>query len=282
MKKYQLLIVTVTYKPNIEELSLFVMSLRKYNDLSDNAKLIIVDNSPDDSWDKEKWINNNLDIDLVSNPSNPGFGASNNLGFKQYDSDYVLFINNDVEFIEPVFKQLISLHEVNEQLGCIGIRQNGGAPSFFKKFDAPSNITNLEFIDKYHFISGAFMFFKSSVFKKCGCFDENIFMFWEEYDMSVRLINKGYFTAYYPQCSFLHKTGNRKKVNKERWMVATKSYCYVCVKNGINPKKYFSSKRLYKLLAYQVINFNCRQVCEIIDTLISRKKILREYTAGLK
>ena len=41
MKKYQLLIVTVTYKPNVEELALFVKSFRKYNDLGDNVPVLL-------------------------------------------------------------------------------------------------------------------------------------------------------------------------------------------------------------------------------------------------
>lgn len=279
MKKYQLLVVTVTYNPDIEELILFIISFRRYNDLGDNAKLIIVDNSPDNLWSKEEFMGNNDDVDIISNPSNPGFGASNNLGFKKYCSDYVLFINNDVEFIEPIFRQLIKIHETDDNLGCIGIYQNGGSPSFFRKFDAPSNIANSKFIDKYHFISGSFMFFKSSIFKECGGFDENIFMYLEEYDISVRLINKGYYTVYCPQYSFLHKTKNRKLVNRRLWVVGMESYLYVCMKYGIDPKKYFSSNHLYKLLVYQLIKINYKQVGEIIRIIIIRKKMLQECTS---
>lgn len=109
MNKYKLLVITVTYNPNIEELRLFINSYHKYNDLYDKAKLIIVDNSPEYSWNKEEFIKEYNEVDFISNPSNPGFGASNNIGFKQYDSDYALFINNDVELIEPVFKKLYPL-----------------------------------------------------------------------------------------------------------------------------------------------------------------------------
>lgn len=170
MNKYKLLVITVTYNPNIEELRLFINSYHKYNDLYDKAKLIIVDNSPEYSWNKEEFIKEYNEVDFISNPSNPGFGASNNIGFKQYDSDYALFINNDVELIEPVFKKIISTFEEDPQIGCIGIHQYGGAPSFFTKFNAPPHTTSKIFIDQYHFISGAFMFFKSDVFKKMRIF----------------------------------------------------------------------------------------------------------------
>lgn len=278
-QKIKLSVVTVTYKPNQEELKLFIESFYKFNDLGNDAKLIIVDNSPNDYWDFNKSIIKDYpQIILLPNPSNPGFGASNNKGFKYLCSEYVLFINNDVEFLEPIFRKIIYEFEQNEKIGCIGINQKGGGPSFFKKFDAPSNIDNKTFIDKYHFISGAFMFFRSSVFIECGCFDNNIFMYLEEYDISTRLLDKGYSTVYLPNYSFLHKVKNRKVQNKNLWRIGTQSYCYVCKKHNIDPNKYFTSKHLYKLVIYFLLKLNIKEVVKILSIIRERKRIVRTYT----
>lgn len=133
MTQYKLLIITVTYKPNVKELTLFIDSYYKYNDLGNNSKLIIIDNSPTNSWEITEFTQRYKDIDFILNPSNPGFGASNNIGFTKYKSEYTLFINNDVEFLEPLFTPLIKEFEKDNSLGCIGIHQEGGAPSFFQK-----------------------------------------------------------------------------------------------------------------------------------------------------
>lgn len=103
----KLSVVTVTYKPNIAELKLFIDSFYKYNDLKEDAKLIIVDNSPCNFWDSSIILLQYPQITFIPNPSNPGFGASNNIGFEKYQSEYVLFINNDTEFLEPIFSNLI-------------------------------------------------------------------------------------------------------------------------------------------------------------------------------
>lgn len=279
--KLKLIVVTVTYLSPKNELRLFIDSFDKYNDLDGQAKLIIVDNSPHTYREIENLVKRYNHIDYLPNPSNPGFGASNNMGFKQYDSDYILFINNDVEFIEPVFKKIISVHEEDSKIGCIGIHQYGGAPSFFIKFNAPPHTTMVKFIDQYHFISGAFMFFKSDVFKKCGCFDEKLFMYLEEFDISNRLIQNGYHTVYCAQYSFLHKVGNRRIVNRKTWISLTNSYCYICSKYGINPKKYFSSQRLYKLLIYHLLHLNFKQVKEAVITIKKRKQIFNSYIQKL-
>lgn len=275
--KIKLSVVTVTYKPNIAELKLFIDSFYKYNDLKEDAKLIIVDNSPCNFWDSSIILLQYPQITFIPNPSNPGFGASNNIGFEKYQSEYVLFINNDTEFLEPIFNNLIKEFQKNKSIGCIGIHQKGGAPSYYKKFDAPKNIKNKEFIDKYHFISGAFMFFKSSVFKECGEFDRNIFMYLEEYDISRRLINNGYSTVFLPQYSFLHKTGNRKIQNKKHWIYGTIAYCHICSKYNIDPYKYFSSKHLYKMLLYFILRVNFKQVKEIKEIIRERQNILQTY-----
>lgn len=143
------------------------------------------------------------------------------------------------------------------------------------------NTTSKTFIDQYHFISGAFMFFKSDVFKECGYFDEKIFMYLEEFDISNRLIYNGYHTIYCAQYSFLHKVGNRRKINKKAWISFTNSYCYICSKYGINQKKYFSSKRLYKLLIYHLLHLNFKQTKEAIVTIRTRKQIFNSYLSEL-
>lgn len=194
--RFRLVVVTVTYKPILEELSAFANSFLKYNDLGDAVKLVIVDNSPKSSWNIEKFNKAFSMITIIKNPTNLGFGAANNIGFELFESDYVLFMNNDTEFIQPVFRSLIKICESNNRIGCIGIHQLGGAPSFFPKMTAPKNIDNNHFDDSYHFISGAFMFFRSSAFKECGMFDSNLFLYFEEFDISIRLREKGFCTKY--------------------------------------------------------------------------------------
>lgn len=78
----KLSIVTVTYKSDVKELDLFIQSFFKYNDLGEDAKLVIVDNSPSDYANVHDLIQQSYNdiVCYISNPSNPGFGASNNVG----------------------------------------------------------------------------------------------------------------------------------------------------------------------------------------------------------
>lgn len=279
-QKVILSIVTVTYKPDLAELKLFIDSFYRYNDLGRDACLIIVDNSPLGSWDTSAITTEYPDVAFIPNPSNPGFGASNNVGFEYCQSEYVLFINNDVEFLEPIFKNIIMEFDKNQGIGCIGIYQEGGAPSFFPKMTCPKGASTTTFIDRYHFISGAFMFFKSSIFIECGKFDPQLFMYFEEFDISERLIKCGYETRYMPGLSFLHKVGNRRVVSEMTWKKAIPSFCYICRKYNLDPEFHSKAimKRLRLLFVYNIILLRFHEALKVRRVYRYRKAIVyREF-----
>lgn len=273
----KLSVVTVTYKTENKELDSFIKSFVKYNDLKSEANLIIVDNSPSEYQEIRKLVFNFYKdtVIYIQNPSNPGFGASNNRGFLYQDADYVLFINNDVEFTEPVFQKIIREMETDNSIGCIGIHQTGGAPSFFVKMTAPKGCQMKKFDERFHFISGAFMFFRSDVFKRIGMFDENIFMYLEEFDVSERILCAGYKTIYYDCLSFWHKVKNRKIQNEYLWKIGTESFCYVCKKYKLNPYSLtLGNKRLILLVFYFILHFKIKESLKILRIIRMRKNII--------
>lgn len=277
-KKITLSVVTVTYKPDLKELILFINSFFCYNDLGEDAKLVIVDNSPIGFWNSSFIIDKYPSVTIVSNPANPGFGASNNIGFEQFESDYVLFINNDVEFLESVFRKVIAEFRKDVSIGCIGIHQEGGSPSFFCKMTASKGTKTDIFDERVHFISGAFLFFKSSVFNEIGRFDPQLFMYLEEFDLSERLIKHHYRTVYIKNLHFLHKTGHRTKESEFSAKVGTASIVYICKKYGIqyDIKKDGIIRRWKKLLFLNVCLLNFRQVILLYKMIKFRQKYFKE------
>ena len=208
--KYKLLVVTVTYKPKTQELYDFINSYQKYNDLEGASKLVVVDNSPVSFWDVSAAKERYPFVDFYENPCNPGFGAANNIGFGLFESEYVLFMNNDAEFIEPVFNKCIAQFENNQRLGCLGIRQVGGL-SFFYRSESSLKKKELKrrlkvgLFDPYNFfLSGAFLMLRSSAFVKVGMFDTKFFMYCEESDLINRLVINGYYVLHVSTLVFFH------------------------------------------------------------------------------
>ena len=79
---------------------------------------------------------------------------------------------------------------------------------------APEGAKVDEFNQETHFISGAFMLFRSDLFVEIGMFDPNLFMYFEEFDLSERLLLKGYKTVFLDKYHFLHKAVHRTKQNE--------------------------------------------------------------------
>jgi len=173
---------------------------------------------------------------------------------------------------------LIKEFEKDISLGCIGIHQKGGAPSFFQKMTAPPNTKLDKFDQKIHFISGAFMFFKSQIFIEIGMFDPKLFMYFEEFDLSERLLSKGYKTIYLDKYHFLHKAGHRTEQNEFAAQKGSDSFCYICKKYQLNYKQKNQAyiKRMRKMIIYNLLVLNIKEVLKLRRIINYRKKVIKE------
>ena len=60
-------------------------------------------------------------------------------------------------------------------------------------------------IENVEFCSGCFMFFRTNVLSKLDSFDERQFMYFEDADITRRVLKKGYRTVYNPRFRVIHK-----------------------------------------------------------------------------
>ena len=74
-------------------------------------------------------------------------------------------------------------------------------------------------IGKIGHASGAFMFFRTKVFKEIGGFDERYFMYMEDADIT-REVNRISKAIYYPNASVVHEW-QRDSHKKIRFMIMT-------------------------------------------------------------
>ncbi|MDR2010188.1 MAG: glycosyltransferase family 2 protein [Bacteroidales bacterium] len=286
LEPYLLSIVIVTYKSDVY-IDDCIKSIYEYNDLGIKLKIIVIDNSPIDYLPIKNICTKYESVLYLGNPQNNGFGAANNIGAAIVYSKYILFLNNDVELIEPVFKSIIKDFEENASLGCVGIRQTGGGMSFFARYEIPGGAKNIKvknklgkFDDSKHFLSGAFMFFRREAFIKSGKFDEKFFMYFEEPDILKRLQNCGYFTRYRHDLKFLHKIGNRRYLNEMYSKIACESLIYYIKKNQCDNWKIIFSNWLWhyrKLRFYFFIKFDYSEIFKINRIIKYDKSLFMKF-----
>jgi len=182
-----------------------------------NFEVIFVDNdSKDDSVD---FIRQNYSEAKIVRLKNLGFGTGCNIGAESATGKYLIFLNEDMylpeDFLEKIIAFRASLDKNNnKKIGGIScnlinfdsdpqeVRENYGAS--IDLFGFPVKGKNPEDIFA---ISGSPFFIAKEVFQAAGGFNENIFLYGEDIDLSWRLKIFGFNNFVFQQTQIFHYGG---------------------------------------------------------------------------
>ncbi|NQV85314.1 MAG: glycosyltransferase family 2 protein [Rhodospirillales bacterium] len=137
-------------------------------------------------------------VEVLSLTEDRGLGAATNKGFALVDTEYVLNINPDTRMPEGCVEQLARTADAN--LNAAGI-----AP-VLTNANGDVDLSVMGPGERHHqaiamppdgpfctwFLTGAVVLWRVSAFRDIGGFDEDIFLYNEDTDLSVRAMQKGY------------------------------------------------------------------------------------------
>lgn len=227
-----------------------ITSIHKYTK-SLNYEIIIVDNnSTSEDLNFLETFTSQNNAKLIKSKCNLGFGGGNHLGYQFATGRYLAFVNNDAEFIEDSLLKLMTFYKTQQNLGVLGLTQINEENKSFKyafrqfidlKYHLLGQTSPVKYYSKKHQhdlsqpfevdqISGAFMFMDAEIYTSINGFDPNIFLFYEEMDLCLRLKKKGYKTMFYPNSTFIHYMG-KSSANVTMKMEFIISYLYIIQKN---------------------------------------------------
>jgi GT2 family glycosyltransferase len=203
-------------------------AINSFLNTSLKVKLYFVDNSPTD--DLRQLITDDR-IEYIFNNANLGFGKAHNIAMTRAlkESPYHLVLNPDVYFDGGVLEKLYAYMENHPEVGQMMPkilypdhtvqRLCKLLPSpvdlFLRRFfpwfpGAEARNRRYELIDSGYdkimnipYLSGCFMFLRTAVLEKVGLFDNRIFMYIEDTDLTRR-IHLGYKTLFYPEVQVYH------------------------------------------------------------------------------
>jgi len=278
----QLSIIIVTY--NSERLIFDCLeSIYQYNDIRDDLEVIVVDNcsvNVDDMFSKIK-LKYQEKVILIKSLVNGGYGHGNNQGAKVASSSRLIVMNPDVRLISPIFNKIIDKFNSNKNIGMMGVRfVDGSNPLYFKP--EYSNLFRLIFsrqLLKFGFykieqvfFSGSFLIFDKVSFIRAGLFDENIFMYHEEADISNRLLLLGKENLLIEDLTVLHLAHGRT-VNNNLLRIGSKSRHYYFKKYNANIDKYYKNLVvIYKVKYLMALLLNNKLKSEEFKTWIQMCK----------
>lgn len=176
-------------------------SFHRFNPI-DDYEWIIMDTGSTNPKTKElvfSYNNDNLKYYYVSD-ADKSFSWVNNEAAKYAKGDYLLFLNNDVEFINNYSINNMMLALEKYSAGCVGARlfyptgkiQHAGV--IFRMNKTPRNMRHKrlsrQFLDRdreYQAVTAACMLCKKEDFKKVGGFDERYYYCFEDVDLCLKL-----------------------------------------------------------------------------------------------
>ncbi|MFP6904004.1 MAG: glycosyltransferase family 2 protein [Verrucomicrobiota bacterium] len=214
-----------------------------------NLHPIFVDNgSSDDSYKivQEKVPN----TDIIWIKDNIGFARANNIGIQhamKRGADYVFMINNDVEAAPDMVTRLVDAAEASDSVGLAvpkiyyydEPRIIWSAGCRYRKFPPIIKLNDTEGEDdgrfdemlQVDFITTCAVLIKRSVIEEIGLLDPNCFLYWEDYDLSVRARKAGFTLHHVPGAHLWHKvsrTTQKGKPNPGVWRIRGRSKAVFC------------------------------------------------------
>lgn len=244
----------VAYKTKKEQLATFLDCLMR----SDFSDIFVVDNSPTDELRAfvEKYPSK---VQYIFGQGNVGYGSGHNIGIRkslEKGIPYHLVSNIDISFNPDVIEKIVSFMNRHSDVGALIPRTyypDGRSQVITFLYPTPYDMIGRRLLpnfiynrrrEKYELkpngfevtrnvpiICGCFMFLRTSILEESGLFDENIFMYFEDNDLSRRIhaVSK---LAYYPKVSIIHESTEEHRKNKKLLLQSIKSAIYYFNKWG--------------------------------------------------
>lgn len=245
LQNRQLSISIVCYYPSNFELDTAIDSLITAIRRStiESSSITLIDNSETNELDlaqfarfSESLQSTNCELRLVQGQGNVGYGAGHNLVIAKSNATFSLLMNTDIQVDIDALLEGFNYLEANSDVGAVspsatfdsGDKQylckrlptvfdfflRGFMPGFVKNLFS-KRLANFEMRELSEteptkdipIISGCFMLCRTEALQRVAGFNEEYFLYFEDFDLSMRL-NEQYSLAYLPDMKITHHGGH--------------------------------------------------------------------------
>ena len=198
----------------------------------------------------------NLNFVLIHTGANLGFARGNNVGIRYAiadGADYIFVLNNDTIVDRDCIQRLIEFGELNPEAALMGPRVLDDVTNLYTQWPVATRVSFWSILitlsplrriikgtplftrffyfgdepKRVYAIPGSAMMFKAATFGKAGLFDENTFLYWEEFIMAEKLIQQGLATYIVPNAIIWHKqSASIAKIGSKKFIENLKSERY--------------------------------------------------------
>ncbi len=198
-----------------------------------SLQIIITDNCSniDDFIALQNYVTtlDHPNITLSRSAINTGFGGGNMHGVQLANAKYLAFLNNDILFKNDCLSVMKNTMDQRADIGIAGgqaFKENGEFMISLDHFASPTReLLGRKFLEmtnpkkhpkrkkqysepvQVNFVPGSFMFVRATDFYDVGGFDTNIFLYYEETDLCLRLLKNKKPAFLIPTAEFIHLHG---------------------------------------------------------------------------
>lgn len=242
--KIKISVGVVTYNSS-EDIAKCLSTLFAFTPEKYELDVYVFDNRSSDSSVTQEIVRKEFpQVHLIVSDSNRGFGYGHNTIIKELDSDYHLILNADIEFETDVLTELTHYLENYSDVALVTpeIRNTDNTiqhlPKEFPKLKYVLSST-VSLFAKYRddytrakkpikepedmdISTGCFMLVRTNQLKEVGGFDDGYFLYFEDFDLSLRLRKLGKL-VYYPLVYVKHFWHRDSKTSRKIFMIQIKS-----------------------------------------------------------
>ena len=167
------------------------------NSIDKRVEIIIVENSPK-FRNKKFFLNKFSNLKIYCSGKNLGYGGGNNFGLKKIKTQFALILNPDTVLDKHFFTNmnLILKNTGFSLIGCELLKNKGFATGGFfnskknDEFKKNFSLIPRDSLTKVDWITGSSMLLNFKNLKNKKIFDENFFLYFEEFDFCKSLSNQ--------------------------------------------------------------------------------------------
>ena len=242
----------------------------------EDVEILVVDNGSEDG--SQAMVKKEFpSVKLVENESNLGFGPAVNKGFEKAEGEYFIFLNNDLALQPDCLRQLAELLDSDPTVGAAipkilyyssSEKNVSKETAKINSYGVLVNYTGIacpNLIDQYdrpdlaltESACGGIFMFSREVYNKVGGFDDDLFLYHEDHDLSWRIRMMGW-----------------------RLMVVPESVCFHHYNFNKGILKFYRSEK--NRLQILLKNFECKTLCLIAPAiaLVEFSQIVHAFFHG--
>ncbi len=229
------------------------------------------------------------EVRLIENVKNTGFTGGNNQGMKIATGEYFLLLNNDTEVESDFLEPLVTAARNKENVGaCSPLIRYYSNPEYIQYAGGPREIDLIRgrntwrcanehllatkrINEKTSAAHGAAFFIKRSVVEKIGMLDESLFIYYEEYDWSLRIRKAGYSIMFVADSTVFHKESmTLKKDNPFRMRQMSRNRLWLSRKHSSRPKYLIAILYVWFCsLPINIIRFALKKKFDLVGAITS-------------